>query len=539
MGKGRSSGFVQGAFFLSIAVIISKLLGVVYVAPLQNLLGNQGMGLYNIAFPLYTMMLTISTAGFPLAMSKSIASRLALGQTSYVRHTFSVASKLLMITGLVFFVCTWIFAPVYAHISGNPSATLAIRAIAPSLLIVPLLSAYRGYLQGHQQMLPSGLSQIIEQIGRVSAIVIGAALVLRLTRGDFHMAAAAATFGGFVGAACSLLYLVFSVKGKTNLHVRPSPMNAQIQSTKTIIFELAHYGFPISLGALVLPIANQVDVLTIINLLKMVGISTATATGELGILGNSIRLLQIPLGFATAMGISLLPAITEANTLGDKRKLDERITVAFRLNSIVTLGAGAVFLTLAKPIYVSLFKDSDGVAIIESLSIMGVFSSCELVTTYMLQGIGRYYQPVGHMFIGVASKLVLNIALVPIYGIRGAAFATIFGYILSSSLNIAAVLRHTRIRPPADLIIWKPIVASLILGAAMLLSRLAATAVFAPIQAIRLQSAIVTVIVMLIGAPVYLIALLFVGAIKANELAALPVMGNTLVRLCSRNEKSF
>lgn len=523
--------FVRGAFSLALAGLISKILGVIYVVPLQNMVGDYGIGLYQMAYPVYTTMLILSTAGFPLAMSKSVAERVALHDYDGADHIYRVAVRLMLITGIITFVLMFLLAPLSARWAGDVNATLAMKAIAFALLIVPPLSAMRGFLQGNHYMAVSGNSQVVEQFVRVAVIVFGTWLVLHLGYGA-AVGAAAATFGGVLGALGSIVYLSWHVRRLRRDYARRLSGRVR-QKSWTVIKHLAKYALPISLGALVLPISSYVDSITIANLLHMTGMPIEQATEQFGIFsGRALRLIQLPLSFATAMGLSLMPAITEAVTLRNSTLLQERVQVSFRLNALITLPAAAIFIALPTDINIMLFKDAQGAPVVASVALMSVFAAYELMTTYILQGIGKFYLPVGNMMFGTFCKLLMNLLFVPRLGIIGAAYATVIAYMISSGLNIRAVLKYTHVRLRLGVLVVRPLFTSVLLGLSLWLLRKGAYFLLAGwIGHARILSTLVLMIVLPLGAVIYAVALLALGGIGRQEAAYIPVFGKWLVRL--------
>lgn len=530
--SAKRQTFVRGAFSLALAGLISKILGVVYVVPLQNMIGDYGIGLYQMAYPVYTTMLIISTAGFPLAMSKSIAEKVALADYDSADQIYRVAGRLMMITGVVTFLLMYLLAPVLAKLDGDVNATLSMKAISFALLIVPPLSAMRGFLQGNHHMTVSGNSQVVEQFVRVAVIVFGAWWVLHLGFTEKE-GAAAATFGGVIGALISLLYLFFHVR-RLRKSYEPHMKGKVLADSWAIARDLSKYALPISLASLVLPVSSYVDSLTISNLLQhFTGMSIEEATQQFGIFtGRALRLIQLPLSFATAMGLSLMPAITEAITLKNEQVLQERIQISFRLTALITLPAASIFMALPTDINIMLFKDAQGASVVAAVALMSVFAAYELVTTYILQGIGKFYLPVGNMMFGTLCKLFLNILLVPGFGILGAAYATVIAYMISSGLNIRAVLKYTKVRLHVGDLVIRPVIPAVIMGVALWLTREGVYSLLVGIIPMeRILSTVVLFTVLPVGLVVYMVALLLLGGMKPQEIGYIPFFGKYLVRV--------
>ncbi|MFC4769979.1 putative polysaccharide biosynthesis protein [Effusibacillus consociatus] len=534
MNTTKSQTFVKGAVALALAGMISKILGVVYVVPLQNMIGSYGMGLYQIAYNLYIIALYLALAGFPLALSKAIAERTVENDYDGAEQIFKLSMRLMLATGVTAFVILFFGAPWLAALAGESQATLAIRALAFAILVVPILAAYRGYLQGYQNMAPSGMSQVIEQFVRVAVILTGTYLVLKLGY-DVSYGAATATFGGMVGAVASLLMVMYFVakmrRGFQNRRTgRTSP------DSWPMLRKLIAYAIPISLGTLVLPIAQLVDTYTVINLLKWIGVAQKEATESFGILTNDgYRLIQLPVTVATAIGTSLLPAITEAVSSKNETLMKERIDISFRLISLTILPATAVLFVLAEPIDMMLFRHTDGANVMRIVSFMGILMSFEILTTYMLQGIGYMYLPVRNMLIGTGSKFALNLALIPVLGIEGAAVSASLAYLFSSWLNIRSVFKLTGVRLKLGMMLTRPLAASIVMGFMLWGSHRVLLGLFEDvIESARLLATVELMIILPLGGIFYGILTLVMGSITRRELSFIPKIGPKLNRLIER-----
>ncbi|MCL6516605.1 MAG: polysaccharide biosynthesis protein [Alicyclobacillus sp.] len=523
------------------SVTVAKLLGLVYLFPLTRLIHDEGIGIYSNAYALYVILLTLSTAGFPTAMGKLVSERLALRRYSEVEGLYRVTVRIVVRLGLVLAILMWFGAPLYARMvalresaQAVSALTLSVRALVPALLVVPLMSALRGYLQGFQRLEPSAYSQSLEQLVRVIAIVILAWWVMR-HGGTPATGAAAATFGAFVGALAGLVVLVAAVHRVRRAHrsrwrrpARPSRItHAALRK------ELWQVALPVSLGALVVPISGLVDALTVQNTLLFAGYDFHSATAAYGVLSRqAMQLIQLPLAFAMAIGASVLPAIAEARALQQQEAINQRVRGTLRSMLFMTFPVAASLLVLGQPLDQVLYGSTEGALIISSVSFMSIFSSLELTSTYMLQGLDRMYRPVRNMFLGVLVKLVLNIALIIPFHILGAAMATTIGYLFSSTLNVLAVKKYGRVRFSVLRLAWPSAAAAALtcpgLAAGRWLGWHAARLVTENPDAI---AAVQVILAIAFGGLVYLFASIRLGAVHAAELQALPVIGRRLARI--------
>ena len=208
--------FVQGAFISTLGIVISKILGIIYVIPFHAIVKEQGGALYGYAYTIYSLFLALSTAGIPLAISKIISEYQTLGYYSAKEKAFIIGKRLSVVLGLIAFILLFIFAPQVAHAvlgdlkGGNTieQVTFVIRVIDTAILIVPILSIYRGYLEGHKFLTPSSISNVIEQVIRVALIIFGSYLSMKVFHLSLETTVGIAVFGATLGAFASYFYLL-------------------------------------------------------------------------------------------------------------------------------------------------------------------------------------------------------------------------------------------------------------------------------------------------------------------------------------------
>ena len=333
MSTNAKKGLVAGAFSLALAGLISKVLGVVYIVPFQNMAGDYVMALYQYAYSMYVVMLQITTAGIPLAMSKMISERNALHDHAGADHIYRVGARYMTVAGLIIFLFTMLTGGFVATWMGNYNASTAIRTLGLALLFVPLLAAMRGYVQGHQEMALSGNSQVVEQFVRVVMILL-LVFVTSTMGASSNTVAASAVLGAVLGAMASLIFLARRV-----VHIRRENRkkyrNASTESNKVVFRRILKYAIPISMTSLVLPLSQMVDSFTITNLLQYgMGLSQEVASSEYGVLtARALRLVALPLALATGVGLSLMPAISEAIAERKTAVRNSRVITSFRLTS--------------------------------------------------------------------------------------------------------------------------------------------------------------------------------------------------------------
>lgn len=535
-----------------ICVAIAKVLGLVWIIPVTAIIGPAGNGIYGNAYAVYNILQQLATAGFPLAMGKLISERRANGERAVVEHIYRVTMRSLVVFSIVAFLCMWFGAPLFAHLISLKSGRVAveqntpsIRAVSYMLLVIPAMSGLRGYLQGFQRMEGPAYSQTVEQLFRVITMVAGAYLVVDVWKGSRAVdGAAAATFGGFVGGVAGLLLLIsyaWRLRRKERAYgYEESPFrNGQILR---MVYRLA---LPVSLGGLVVPIANLVDSWTVTNLLQATGQTYHQAIANFGILTRqAMYLVMLPMAFAYAIGVSVLPAVSAAKAKRDQQALQSTIVFTLRSMFLLSFPTSAALLVLSRPINETLFGMTAGSSIISTVSFMSIFASMELISTYILQGLGKMYRPVRNMFIGVAIKTALNFILIlTTHSVIGAAIATTVGYLFSSLLNIAAARKYGQVYFSVTRIMRPFLRASIMLVVFLFVVNwgvhLALHSLFHGSHAqIQITYAVQLLIVGGLGAVLYLLLILRSGALRQDELRSIPGVGRYLSKYGSRFVKA-
>ena len=524
--------FLKGAAILSIAGAIVKILGAFYRIPLNNILGSEGIGYYQTAYPLYVLLLTISTAGFPVAIAKLVSEKRALGDHRGAHKVFKVAFLGMLIAGLLTSLFVFANAKAVVRSWGNEDAYYALIALVPALFFVPIMSAFRGYFQGRQTMTPTALSQIAEQIFRVAA---GLLLTYYLLDMGLPIAAGGASFGGSIGAiagAITMTIIYFSKRGEIGEELRNSPENEE--SASKIIKDLLAIAIPITIGAAIVPIMNSIDTLLVFKRLETIGFTKEEANSLFGQLtGHAQTLINLPLIFSTALSISLVPAISMANTKQDYRGIRNITSSGMRITLLIGLPAAFGLFILAEPIIGLLYFKLSPEEIASTGRILSILSFGVIFLTFVqsltaiLQGLGKPMVPVINLAIGAAIKVFLTYVLtgIPNINVKGAAISTVIAYFIASLLDLMAVGKYTRLKLDVVDIFIKPFFAS---GIMALVARLVHMG-FTTIIGSRLS----TIVAIIIAAVVYFILLLTIGLLTYEDFKLLPngdKIANKLVR---------
>lgn len=536
------SKFVKGAMVLTVAGIIVKILGAVYRIPLMNILGSVGMGLFMAVYPVYSMMLSISTAGVPLAVSKIVAERLARGNYRGAHQVFHVALGLMAASGLVVTGVLLMGARYYtANFLKTPDALYPLVAITPSILFFALKSAFRGFFQGQQSMVPTALSQVVEQSVRVITIFALSALLIKY---GTEFGAAGAAFGTVTGALAALILLIIIYyKGRSAFFHTELADNNSLSSTRGVIKEILTLALPITIGSIVVPLVNMVDSTLILPRLQAGGFTETEALAIYGdFSGGAMPLVNVPAIFTVALATSLVPAISNAFARGNKAQIKKLSSLCMRIGMMIGMPAALGLFLLAQPISTLLYDSPDTVA--RSLSLVAfavIFISLKQTTAPVLQGLGKTFLPVTHMFIGLIIKVGLNYFLtaIPSINILGPALGTIIAFMVGSALNYRAIhklvgagitLKETFVKPALNSIAMGVTVFVLYPPIYRAVTVLASTFIASQ----RLLLGISIGIVILLAVMVYGAASLLTGLVTRTELEMVPGVGSKLAKFLIR-----
>jgi PST family polysaccharide transporter len=517
--------FLTGALILSVAMMICRILGVMYRIPYQNITGNEGMYVYSQVYPLYNVLLVLATAGFPLAISKLVSERVALGDHTGAKQIYRVACMVLVAIGIVAFFFLYFGATFIASWMGNrEQLTLPIQAVSFALLLIPFTAAMRGLFQGYQEMMPSAVSQVAEQLVRVITILTCAWLAISSGLGVVY-AGAGALFGATTGALIAVIVLLwYRKKSKTFQQT----VTMERQQTLKVLRALFVISLPICLNSLLYPLMGLVDSFTIANVLVHAQWNIADAIDIKGAYDRGGPLLQFAAFFATGIALSIVPAITEAQQQGRKEEVAERSNLALRITWMLGLPASFGLLLVAMPVNVMLFKDADGSDALAILALSTMFVTLSVTSAGILQGIGKVIVPAISIGLAVLAKAICNVILIPFWDIRGAAIATVFAYAVGAAVNLWLLRRQLSLfHMPSG----KLIAANAMLIAAVVATRVALSWLIGDWENVRLAMTVTTLASVLVGVVAYLWAVGRFSLLSDKELAMVPKLQKLLGKL--------
>ena len=545
MSNEKKQSFMGGVTVLAISTVFVKVCGALYKIPLNNILGDEGIAHFMSAYNIYSFLLTLSTTGLPLALSKLISEANATGRKNQIRRCFHTALGLFVALGIIGTVAMLVFTEDLAAWMNNSLAYWPIKALGVSVICVSIMCAYRGYAQGRQNMVPTAVSQFLEAFFK---LVVGLPLAWYFIHQGMGLdiGAAGAIIGVSFGIIVAMCYMIVEQRKNRDRDLRGTDTP---QSHAVILRRLLGLGIPITIGQAGMSLLNLLDQKIIMGQLQALT-QRQIAAGELAAMTAaevekvssqlygqytfSSTLFNLPSSFLPAVAISLIPAISVAVTRREHSEVNRVVTTSFRLIGMLALPAGVGMSVMAGPILQLLYPAQAAAAAaatyhLQLLGIASAFVCVMLLTNSIMQAHGKVYLPIITMLIGGTVKVIINYILVgnPDINIKGAPIGTLVCYSLVAVINLAIVYRMLEKKPNYFAIFCKPVLASAVMGASAwasygLLSRVLSGGYAA--------LALATVGAIGIAVVVYFILVLALRMITAEDLRMIP-RGEKLARL--------
>lgn len=533
MSNQKKQSFLGGAAILAAAVVVVKFIGFFYKVPLNNILGGPGKTYFDTAYKIYNFLLTFSTAGLPLAISKLTSQAHAQGRENEKRKIFRTAIVLFFVLGTVGALFMFFQAEGLAGFLENSLAAQPIRALAPAVFCVCLLACMRGYTQGQGNMTPTAVSQVLEALLKLAIGLPLAWYVLRIGM-SLEMGAAAAILGVTAGTAVSMLFLV----GYLTKHRNRTQSLDVPSGSSHLIRQILAIGIPITLSNSAMSILNIIDTKIVMGQLQnALLLSEESAAALNGQYSMAMDMPNMVASFVYPVTMSLLPFAAAALARNDTREADRTISTAFRLLALLALPAGIGLSVLATPIEKLVLPSQQELAVaagphLQILGIATIFICLMVLTNAILQTYGKEKIPIFTVIAGGVVKIILNYILVgnPEINIHGAPISTLCCYMVIAGLNLFFVWVYSPQKPRYMQLFAKPVLASVLMGGA-------AWAVYGFLNRM-LESghsayganAIATLGAILIGVIVYFILVIALRILRAEDVKSIP-HGTKLIKL--------
>ena len=524
----NNSKFLKGTMILTISSIIVKVIGSLNWIILSRVLGGEGIGLYQMGFPIYLMAITVSSAGVPVAISIITSEKLANKDYRGAKRVFNVSLRLLLLSGLMFSSALFFGADflINQHIIRDARAYYSIIALAPAVFFVTFLASFRGYLQGWQIMTPTATSEVVEQLVRVITMLIFADLFMPY---GLAYAAGGASMGAGAGAFCALLVLMWfyrRLKKRLHAEIEAQDDSIPLESAGSIIKRLLKLALPVSLTSLMLPIGANLDLLIVPQRLEVAGFDVRHATELFGYLtGMAVPLVNLAAIFTAAMTISLVPSISESRTLGHFNAIQEKIRIAFRVAMIITFPCFMGLFFLAEKVAALIYNAPGAAGAIQTMSVGILFLGMHQISTGILQGLGKTAIPVINMLLACLVKVVISwwLTAIPYLEIMGASLATVADFAVAAIINMGFIYKYTGFTLSMGSLL-KPLLASGVMGAAIY-------AVLALTEQLGMWCVLFA---MVVAVPAYALALIAFGGLNKEDLDNVPFIGRRILAVGQR-----
>ena len=541
--KSETNVLVQGSI-LAIASMISRVIGLVYRIPLNGILGNHGLDYYGTAFEIYNVLLIISAYSLPLAVSKLVSARLSKGQRVNAYRMFKGALILALISGGTASLILYFGASTFTSMLKTPLSVFALKVLAPTILVVAVLGVIRGFFQGLGTMMPSAVSQIVEQI--MNAIVSVAAAFILFGYGsrigavlgnseDYGAAygAAGGTLGTNMGALFGLLFVGFLFLAYKPIFKRQMrrDKSKKRESYSEVFHVLLWTIVPVLMSTTIYNISGIIDQGIFKNIATLQGYKAKDISNWWGIFTGKYKTITIiPISIASAMAASCVPSLTAAFSVKDKKSVKRQINSSIRFIMVIAFPCAMGIGVLASPVMQLLFNDSSELAanMLRAGAISVVFYSMSTLSNGLLQGINRMKAPVRN----AAIALVIHIAflLMLLFGFRlniyAVIYANAFFAFVMCVLNAISIKKYSGYRQEVIKTFLIPFLSSAVMGVVIFF-------VYKGIFYVFPHNKIVTLLDIGIGAVVYFVALLLMKGIGEEELLRFP-KGHLLVKIAHK-----
>lgn len=451
----KKNSFIEGTIVATMGILIVKIIGILYVIPFNAIIGETGGALYGYGYNIYQLFLSISSAGFPFAISKLTSEYYALGKKSAIKDTYNVSLKIISIISIVMFIILFVFAPsigrliIGSSLGGNTSDDIAfvIRAVSFAILIIPFLSVTKGLLQGYKYITPYSVSQVIEQVVRVIIVLVGSLTCIKILNIPLRYAIGVSMLGAFFGGLVAYVYLRSKIR-KSNLLEVSDEEKSSLISKKEIAKKIFMYSIPFILISLVNNLYTTVDMIllsrTMSDILKYPANIMESIVGVYTTWG--VKLNNIILAISTGLVTSLIPNIVTSYTKGDMKDVNDKFNKAMQCVLLVIVPMTIFLSLLVKPVWTLFYGNSYyGPIVYKVFVYTALFGGFYTIIINTLQGLSKYKLVMISVLSGLLTNAILDVPLMLLcdkIGLNvsyGAVFAAIIGYILSITISMSTL----------------------------------------------------------------------------------------------------
>jgi len=455
----KKNSFVEGTIIASLSLILVKVLGAIYVIPFYDIVGELGGALYSYAYTIYSLVLNVCTAGIPLAISKIVSEYNTLEMYDAEKRTLKIGNKLVLITGSILFLATFIFSKEFAYIfigdisGGNTIAEieLVIKSISFCLLIVPLLAVKKGYLQGQKYITPTTTSQLIEQIVRIAFVLVGSYLTINILKFDVSIGVAVSCFGSFIAGLVAYIYL--NIKIKKN-KVSGVEIKKDKPSNKEILKKIISFSLPLIVVVMATDIYNVTDIALINRGLSYIGYDGQAAETVASIISTwGSKICMLVNAIATGLSISLIPNMVSSKIKNDYKSVNSYFVKAIGIVITIGLPLSVGISILSNELYTIFYGYSEyGGIVLRLLPFSVLLANTNLVINSALQSLNKFKTMYLSTLVGLSLNAILDIPFIilcnklGIYPYYGAIFATITGGMVSITISLRSLKKSMDFR---------------------------------------------------------------------------------------------
>lgn len=451
----KKNSFIEGTIVATMGILIVKIIGILYVIPFNAIIGETGGALYGYGYNIYQLFLSISSAGFPFAISKLTSEYYALGKKSAIRDTYNVSLKIISVISIIMFIILFVFAPsigrliIGSSLGGNSSDDIAfvIRAVSFAILVIPFLSVTKGLLQGYKYITPYSVSQVIEQVVRVIIVLVGSLICIKILNLPLRYAIGVSMLGAFFGGLVAFIYLRSKIK-KSNLLEVDDEEKSSLISKKEIAKKIFMYSIPFILISLVNNLYTTVDMVllsrTMSDILKYPANIMESIVGVYTTWG--VKLNNIILAISTGLVTSLIPNIVTSYTKGDMKDVNDKFNKAMQCVLLVIVPMTIFLSLLVKPVWTLFYGNSHfGPIVYRVFVYTALFGGFYTIIINTLQGLSKYKLVMISVLSGLLTNAILDVPLMLLcdkIGLNvsyGAVIAAIIGYTLSITISMSTL----------------------------------------------------------------------------------------------------
>ena len=518
MSQSKGQSFLHGAAIYTGGIIVVKILGFIYKFILMRILTDQGYAYFKVAYNIFNVFLTVSTAGIPVALSRMISEAHTLGRERQVQRVFTVAFWTLTVLGGLSSLTMLLFPRALAIYFGSVHATEGILVMSPTVLLVCMIASFRGYAQGHADMVPTTMSQIIETAVKV---LVGLALSVLFAKAgkSESMTAAGAIAGTTVSSFATLVYIFFAVRRRFSFRLHSSEFSDIPEKYSMVFWNFLKISIPIAISESVLSLVNLLDTKLVLNQLQVAGFSQTASEGLFAVYSKAMDLYNLPYYFVIPLGAGIMPAISAARVREDSVETRQLAEDSLRIMSLLCLPMAVGMAVLSVPCMELILNCTaeQGPALLIMMAIASYFMTFAVMTNYILPANGYERLPIYAILAGGTTKILVNYILVrsPLINIYGAPVGTICCYFMVGLINFIFMARTMKGRVKLIKIGGRSLPAALLMGVAAYGAwHLASKA---------LSSALIPfALAILVGVAVYAILIVLLHAVTREDLRMIP-----------------